>query len=134
MLDKLIHLSRRNKQFVLLFVDCVLIILVLLGSFSIRFGYFFIPNSDLIWVVFSAPIIAIPIFTRFGLYRAIIRYIGFQAIWSVIQATTLYALIWSVFGVLVAIEGIPRSVLLLNWLLIMTAIGGSRMILSLIHI
>ena len=65
---------------------------------------------------------------RFGLYRAIIRYIGFQALWSVIQATTLYALIWSVLLVLVGIEFLPRSVLLMNWLLIMVAIGGFRML------
>ena len=128
MLDKLIKLSRRNKQLVLLFIDSVLIVLVILGSFSIRFGYFYFPDGNLIWAVFGAPIIAIPIFMRFGLYRAIIRYIGFQALWSVIQATTLYALIWSVLLVLVGIEFLPRSVLLMNWLLIMVAIGGFRML------
>jgi FlaA1/EpsC-like NDP-sugar epimerase len=126
-LDRLINMSRRNKQLVLLFVDSVLILSVLLGAFAIRFGYFYFPDGNLTWAVFCAPIIAIPIFIRFGLYQAIIRYIGFKALWSVIQATTLYALIWSVFVVLIAIEGIPRSVVLMNWLLIMVAIGGTRM-------
>ena len=79
-------------------------------------------------MIFGAPILAIPIFVRFGLYRAIIRYIGFKALWAIIQATTLYSMLWSVFGLLVAVEGIPRSVILINWLLIMIVIGGSRMI------
>jgi len=112
----------------MLFLDSVLIVAVLLVSFSIRLGYLYFPNNDLIWLIFGAPILAIPIFVRFGLYRAIIRYIGFKALWAIIQATTLYSMLWSVFGLLVAVEGIPRSVILINWLLIMTVIGGSRMI------
>jgi len=128
LLNKLINLSRLNKKLVLLFLDSVLLVSVLLGSFSIRLGHFYFPNSDLIWMIFGAPILAIPIFVRFGLYRAIIRYIGFKALWAIIQATTLYSMLWSVFGLLVAVEGIPRSVILINWLLIMTVIGGSRMI------
>jgi len=127
-LNKIINLSRRIKQLILMFIDSLLIILVLLVSFSIRLGYFYFPGGDLIWVIFGAPFIAIPIFVRFGLYRAIIRYIGFKAIWSAVQASTSYALIWSVLGVLVAIEGLPRSVILINWLLIMVVIGGSRML------
>ena len=128
MLNKLINLSRRDKQSILIFTDSVLIVLVLVGSFSIRLGYFYIPSGDLMWAVFGAPFIAIPLFMSFGLYRSIIRYIGLKTLWSVIQATTLYALIWTLLGVLVAIEGIPRSVILINWLLIILAIGGSRMV------
>jgi len=82
----------------------------------------------MVWFVLGAPIIAIPIFIRFGLYRSIIRYIGFKELWDIFQATTLYALLWSVFGLLIAVEGIPRSVILINWLLAIVAIGGSRMI------
>jgi len=101
---------------------------VILLSFSVRLGYFYLPETGLIfWMVFGAPIVAIPIFLRFGLYNAVIRYIGFKALWAVVQATTLYALLWSVFGLLISIEGIPRSVILINWLLIMIAIGGCRM-------
>ena len=33
-------------------------------------------------MVFGAPVVAIPIFVRFGLYRAIIRFIGFKALWE----------------------------------------------------
>jgi len=127
-LNKLINLSRRKKQFVLLFIDSWLIVSVILLSFSIRLGYFYFPEGDLIWLIFASPVLAIPIFLRFGLYRVIIRYIGFKSLWLVFQATTLYALLWSVFGLLIAVEGIPRSVILINWLLIIIVIGGSRMI------
>jgi len=91
-------------------------------------GYWYFPQSDLIWVILGSPIIAAPIFVRFGLYHAVIRYIGFKALWAVVQAVSLYALIWGVVGFMMAVEGIPRSVILINWALSLLTIGGLRII------
>ena len=126
MIGKAVNLSRINKQLIMLLIDSILLILVLLASFSIRLGYWYFPQSDLIWVVLGAPIISIPIFVLFGLYRAIIRYIGFKALWAVIQAVSLYALVWGIIGFMVAVDGIPRSVILINWILSLLVIGGLR--------
>jgi FlaA1/EpsC-like NDP-sugar epimerase len=112
----------------MLFVDFVLLVLILLASFSIRLEYWYVPENDVIWMILGAPIVAIPIFVHFGLYRTIIRYIGFKALWAIVQAVTLYALLWGVIGFMAEIEGIPRSVILINWLLGVIVIGGSRMI------
>ena len=128
MINQLLALSRVNKQLVILFVDCALLVSTLMASFSIRLGYWYVPESDLIWVVLGAPIVAIPVFMHFGLYRATIRYISFKALWSIAQAVTLYALLWGVIGFMAAIEGIPRSVILINWLLAVISIGGSRLV------
>ena len=128
MINQLLALSRVNKQLVMLFVDSVLLVLILLASFSIRLGYWYIPESDLIWAVLGAPIVAIPVFVRFGLYRAIIRYIGFKALWAIAQAVTLYALLWGVIVFMAAIDGMPRSVILINWFLAIMVIGGLRMV------
>ena len=119
-------MSRINKQLLMLFFDSVLLVLILLASFSIRLGYWYFPGNDLILVVLGAPIIAIPIFVRFGLYRAIIRYIGFKALWAVVRAVSLYALVWGIVGFMVAVDGIPRSVIFINWILSLLAIGGLR--------
>jgi len=78
-LNKIINLSRLKKKIILLFIDTVLIFSVLIISLSSRHEYLYFPESNLIWIILSAPIFAIPIFVRFGLYRAIIRYIGFKA-------------------------------------------------------
>ena len=110
----------------MMLVDSVLLVMVLLLSFSIRLGYLYWPESDLIWLIFASPVLAIPIFFSFGLYRVVIRYIGFNSLWRVFQATTLYALLWSVFGLLIAVEGIPRSVILINWLLIIIGLFRGR--------
>ena len=128
MLDSLINLSRRNKKLLLLLLDSVLIVAVILLSFSLRLEFLYLPDGDLIWVVLGAPIIAIPIFVRFGLYHAVIRYIGFKALWAIVQAASLYALLWGTIGFMSRVDGIPRSVVLINWLLVIVALGGSRMI------
>jgi len=44
----------------------------------------------------------------------------------VVQAVSLYALVWGVIGFMVAVDGIPRSVILINWMLSLLAIGGVR--------
>jgi len=108
--------------------DGVAIISVIVVSFSIRFGYFYWPNGDLIWLIFGSPILALPIFTRFGLYSSILRFISFKSIWRVVQATTLYSIIWGMLALMVSIYEVPRSVILLNWSLSLISIVGLRML------
>jgi len=76
-----------------------------------------------------APLIAIPIFIRFGLYRAIIRYLGMRAAWSVVQAVGLYAVLWGLLVLLSGVPGIPRSVILINAMVALLVVGGSRMLM-----
>jgi FlaA1/EpsC-like NDP-sugar epimerase len=117
-----------------LFVDSVVLISILLASFSIRLGYWYFPESDLVLVIFGAPVIAVPIFVHFGLYRVVIRYVGFKALWTIVQAVSLYALVWGIIGFMAAVDGIPRTVIFINWVLSLLVIGGlrfvARMILS----
>jgi len=128
MIGKILNLTRNNKQLLMVLADSLAIISVLILSFFIRLGFGYVPPNALLWVIIGSPIIAIPIFIRFGLYRSIIRYIGFKALWAVIQSVSLYAILWGVVGVLAAIDGIPRSVIVINWLLAILFIGGMRMV------
>jgi len=130
MIQYALNLPRGLKQTVIVLFDAVAVVLVLIASFSLRLGHWYFPNQDwgLAVVILAAPILAIPIFMRFGLYRAIIRYIGYRALWAVAQAVTLYALLWGLIGFMVAVDGIPRSVVFINWILVLLVIGGIRML------
>ena len=123
MLKKVINLSRVKKQIIMSLCDAIIIILVLFASFSLRLGLWYEPNGGLTLIIFGAPIIAIPVFIQFGLYKAIIRYIDFKALWSVVQAVSLYALIWGIISLMLSIDGLPRSVILINWVLSILLIG-----------
>ncbi len=128
MIEKVLNLSRTSKQVIMLVADSVLLVIMLLASFSVRLGYWYWPEDDLLWSILGAPIIAIPIFVRFGLYRAVIRYINFRALWVVVQAVSLYALVWGLIGFIAAVNGIPRTVIFINWILSLLAIGGLRFV------
>ena len=127
-LKKVLELPRNAKRLVVILVDFFLLPMSLWASFSLRLGEFYIPKGDIRYLFLAVPIIAIPIFIRLGLYRAIIRYIGFLAMWSVVKAVSLYTMAWGVLVLLSAIPGVPRSVLIINWLVTLLLIGGSRAI------
>ena len=132
MLNKFINpffnLSRFNKQLVILFADIFMLIFALWASFSMRLGTLYSPEETVFILLIVAPVIAIPIFIRLGLYRAIIRYIGFKALWTIIKAVSIYAVIWSALVFISGAVGVPRSVTLINWLAAILLIGSSRMV------
>jgi FlaA1/EpsC-like NDP-sugar epimerase len=112
----------------MILIDSVLVVIMILLSFSLRLEYLYLPDGDLIWAVLGAPIIAIPIFVRFGLYHVVIRFIDFKALWVIVQAASLYALLWGLIGFMAGVAGIPRSVILINWLLLIIALAQGELL------
>ena len=133
LINKLLLLNRITKQLTMILVDSVLIVFGLLSAFYIRLGYWFWPQEEMhyiidSWIIFGAPVIAIPVFISFGLYHSVIRYIGVRTLSRLVQAVTLYAVIWGLFLYMATIEGVPRSVILINWMITLITIGGSRIL------
>ena len=127
-INNLRKLSRIKKQIVFIIVDIFLIILSLLGSFSLRLEYFYWPEETVFPLIFFFPFVAIPIFYFLGLYNTVIRFIGFNSIWELIKIVSFVALTWSLLVILSGINGIPRSVTLINWLLLLVSIIGVRLL------
>ena len=123
-----LSLSRLTKRLLMILVDIIIILIVLISSFSLRLGEWFWPKDELLYLIMVGPLIAIPIFINFGLYRAIVRYIGFKALWVIVQAVTLFALFWGILVLLSGIQGVPRSVIIINWIIGTLLVGGSRII------
>ena len=130
MIQTLLKLPRKTKQGIIFLFDLIAIVGVLFISFAVRLGYWFYPagDSDLLLVIFAAPILALPIFYRFGFYHEVVRYVGFKAIWHIFQGVSFYATLWGLITFMAAIEFIPRSVILINWLLVLLVIAGSRLL------
>ena len=122
-----IGLKRHSKAFILISIDVFFVWFALWSAFSLRWGELYVPKGD-VWYLFAiAPMIAVCVFVRLGLYRAIIRYIEIRALWTIIQATTLYALIFALVWYESGIKFIPRTVSPINWLLVMLLVGSSRL-------
>jgi len=136
MFKTLTNLSRVNKKLLMISLDCILLIVILFTSYSIRLDYWYFPKDDTIRLILVAPVIGIPIFAKLGLYQSVIRYIDLKALWSLVQAVSLYALVWGFIGFFTQsdfvrekgfnIEILPRSVMVINWLLALFVIIGVR--------
>jgi FlaA1/EpsC-like NDP-sugar epimerase len=122
---KLLNASRQTKSAILLPLDVVLILMSLWLSFFLRMDTFVVADIRIVFIGLVAPVVAIPIFIRNGLYRAVIRYMTSDVIWAVLRAVTGYCMIWAL---LVLFSGVPvaRSVILINWVVCLIFIGGSR--------
>ena len=115
-----VGLPRRAKQWVMVTADFILLLGAATAAFWLRMGETFTPSAAQWLLMVAAPLIAIPVFLRFGLYRSVIRYLGEQALWAIAKAMTLAAVLWAGLAFLTqmtGIEGMPRPVPLLYWLL-----------------
>ena len=69
---------------------------------------------------------ALPLFIVFGLYRAIFRYTGLPALISVLKAVAIYAFIYAFAFTAVGVPGVPRSVGILQPMLLLLGVALSR--------
>ena len=126
---KLSSLPRVIKSLIMVIADLSIVISALLISFYIRLGNFNWNDNIHLLAILGAPLIAIPIFYSFGLYKSVVRYIGFKALFTIVQAVSMYAVIWGLIDFMsTSINGTPRSVIIINWMVAIISIGGVRII------
>ena len=130
LISKLTLMPQFKKNIVLVVFDSAALIFMLFAAFSLRLDAWYWPDNEVGLLILLAPIVAIPIFAVFGLYNLVNRHINFHAMWLIIKAVSVYALFW---GMLVFLSGygmasIPRSVIIINWVLSILFVGGSRML------
>ena len=123
---KLLAWPRWAKRLAVIALDVLLAVSATWLAYSFRFDCFPKPTHYQ-WLVYGiAPIVAIPIFIRFGLYRAIFRYTGQAALLATGKAVVLYALILSGLLMWQQWPMVPRSLGLLQPLVFLVLVGASR--------
>ena len=127
----LVGMPRSRKRLIQVITDVVVVGVALWLAFVVRLGIdeFINPFSLHTWLFLAAPIIAIPLFIRFGMYRAVMRYFGNDALIAIIKAVSLSSLI---LGVVVYWYSnhqnvVPRSIIFNYWWLSLIMVGGLRL-------
>lgn len=119
---------RAAKRAIVIAVDLILALLATWIAFTLRLDAWHWPAGSQWWVYGLAPMLAVPVFIRFGLYRAIFRYTGPAAL----QATGLAVVVYGValLGVLSWAQwpGVPRSLGVLQPLIFLLMVGFSRFV------
>ena len=72
-------------------------------------------------------VICAVVFWPSGMYRGVWRYASLNDLWAITKAVTVAILIFAfVMFIWIRLEPLPRSVLLINWFVLMALLGGPR--------
>lgn len=127
LLRLMLKLPRGGKRAVMMAADVVLLALVMWAAFSLRLGDGF--SSAMLehwWLLVVVPVLTVPLFALVRLYRAVVRYMGPQAVRAIVYGVTLSTLLFVLIVALGRLEGVPRTTFTIYWLMGLLVIGGSR--------
>lgn len=123
----ILNWPRARKQSVVVGLDVGLSFFSMWLAFTLRLDALHQPEG-VEWLTYAiSPLLAIPIFIKFGLYRAIFRFTGMAAILATGNAVAVYGIalcpfIWALYHW----EGIPRSLIVLQPVIFLLLVSSSR--------
>lgn len=106
----LLGLSRTSKRLMVVVVDALFCWLSVWLAFDLRLETWLPFNSNMALASMVSMAIALPLFVAFGLYRAIFRYAGIDALSAIFKSLAIYGFIYIVLFTLIGFEGVPRTV------------------------
>lgn len=119
-------LPRAAKRIVVLAVDISACILSLWLAYYLRLGEFVALSGKALIAATVSIVIALPIFTLSGLYRAIFRYSGWPALMTVARSVGIYGLLYASVFTAIGFDDIPRTVGIIQPILLLLCVGASR--------
>jgi len=126
----ILNLPRFAKQIVAIIVDLSLCILCTWFAFYLRLDQFISIRGVALTAVIVSVALVLPVFWLLGLYKTIFRYSGLSIMFSVSIALLVYGFLYfSIFGVY-GVVGIPRSIGILQPMLLFFAIVSSRLFIK----
>jgi FlaA1/EpsC-like NDP-sugar epimerase len=85
-------------------------------------------NANMAFASAASIAIAVPLFVAFGLYRAIFRYAGIDALYAIFKSLAIYAFVFVSIFTLVGVTGVPRTVGIIQPTLLAVFVLMSRVI------
>jgi len=116
MKEQLTNLSRRQKQALMIMSDVIILLLAIWLSFALRLGVLW-PDKILsnLWIFLIIPLVSIPLFIRFGLYKSVLKFMGAKVIVTAFQSITITSLFVGFAMMIFREADMPRTVILIFW-------------------
>ena len=126
MQEKILGWPRPFKQLIVIALDVVMCLFATWLAFTLRLDTPNYPDATQRWIYALTPLLAVPIFIRFGLYRAIFRYSGQAALLAAVKAIAVYGAL--LLGLLLWLRwpNVPRTLGVLQPLIFLLLVGASR--------
>lgn len=122
----ILGLPRSIKRLIALTLDLCFCVLTVFLALYLRLGEFVALSGSYSAAVVISVLIALPIFSVAGLYRAIFRYSGGPALRMVVWATGIYGLIYTFLFTVIGVQGVPRTFGIIQPILLLLFVGLSR--------
>ena len=122
----IINLPRYTKRIIAILIDIGLCIFCTWLAFFLRLEELVKINEVTTLAVEISILFAIPIFWLMGLYKTIFRFQGSSIIFTVFVATFAYSLLYFAVIGIYGIQGIPRSIGIIQPILLFLSISLSR--------
>ncbi|RAH38340.1 polysaccharide biosynthesis protein [Halomonas sp. SL1] len=124
------ELSRSHKRLLMVAADLVALPLALWSAYALRLAEWWPAQymEPYWWMFLVVPVLGVFVFARLGLYRAVVRFMGPQALWAVIKGAVLLALMMWAAAYFFQWQGFPRSVPVNFALVTLVYVGGTRLL------
>lgn len=134
MINKLIQADRSTKRIIMVVADALLLPLALWSAIALR-HYPNLPEVlEFWWMFVSLPVLTIPIFTRLGLYRAVLRYMEDKVIYTILVGVTLSTMAISSIAFFTHVKMLSNASYVLYGVFAVLYVLGSRLMMrSYIH-
>lgn len=109
-------------------VDASLCAITCYAAVILRLGFWPERDTPFDLLVAVSIAIAIPLFWALGLYREIFSQAGLRAIVNIARACAIYALPFATVFTVISVFGIPRTLVLIQPILLFVAVAGSRVL------
>lgn len=112
-------------------VDLCLCLSTVWLAFYLRLGEVISLSGSVGWepqyAVLGAVIIALPLFILSGFYQMIFRHSGGRALGTTVLTMTLYGTIYAAIFTIYGVEGVPRTIGIIQPILLLFGVGASRL-------
>ena len=128
--NNIFSLHRYSKRIIAIIMDIALCVLCTWLAYFIRLEEIILFRDLNLYPVLISVIISIPILWLFGLYRTIFRFSGLSIIFTISTSTFIYGLLYFLIIGVYSIKGVPRSIGVLQPMLLFFAIICSRLLIK----
>ncbi len=128
--DHALALPRPAKRAIAVIVDVLTCVLSVHVAYYLRTNDWPDAFGASLYPALASILLAVPIFVICGLYRAIFRYGGTAALLAILRAVFIYSLPFTFFFTTVGVAGVPRTIGLLQPILLLLFVSGTRSLAS----
>ncbi|MDA8721953.1 polysaccharide biosynthesis protein [Candidatus Pelagibacter bacterium] len=127
LIKQTLNLPRYAKKILAIFSDAALCVIATWIAFYLRLDKLVVLQGNSLWAAIISIVIAITVFWFCGLYRTIFRHSGKSVVITISIAISIYGLLYFSIITVYSISGVPRSIGIIQTLVLFFLISGSRL-------